>query len=201
MSRDLGRMFGLLIVLCLAACKPPPPPVHEVQYAPPPPTKPTDRPPICARPEEVNASHIIGLQTQLMQIALSCGADDKYDVFVRKFQPQLREQRDVLSGFFTRAYGKAHAQSAYDQYVTQLADAESNYNLSSGVEFCSLSKPTIDQSQTLSTDDDLTKFVAKVPVQQSTDFETCGAPGAPPPVVVETAPLRHHRRWHHYVKK
>ena len=197
MPRDLGRALCLAMLLSLATCKPPPPPVHQAQFEPPPPTKPTDRPPICAKPEEVNAVHIIGLQTQLMEIALSCGGDDQYDAFVRKFQPQLAAQRDVLKSFFVRAYGKYRAQTAYDQYVTQLADAESNYNLASGGDFCDLSKSTMDQAKTLSSDDDLATFVAKVPVQQSTDFETCGTPGAPPPVAVETKPLRHYRRHYH----
>ena len=201
MPRELGRAIGLLVLLCLATCKAPPPSVQEAQFAPPPPAKPTDRPPICAHPEEVNASHIVGLQTQLMQIALSCGGDDEYDAFVRKFQPQLKEQRDVLGGFFKRAYGRYRSQAAYDEYVTQLADAESNYNLRSGVEFCQLSKPTLDQAKSLSSNADLTTFVAKVPVQQSTDFETCGAPGAPP-ATVQAEPVRRRKKhyYHHQTK-
>jgi hypothetical protein len=200
MSKDLGRVLGLLILLCLAGCKPPPPPVHQVQFAPPPPTKPTDRAPICARPEEVDASHIVGLQTQLMQIALSCGGEDDYDTFVRKFQPKLKEQRDVLGQFFTRAYGRYRSQAEYDEYVTQLADAESRYNLQSGVDFCGLSKGTLDQATTLSSDEDLAKFVGKVPVQQATDLETCGTPGAPP-ATLQTRPLRHRtRRYRHHTK-
>jgi hypothetical protein len=194
MPRDLGKApLCLLILLCLSACKPPPPPVHQVQFVPPPPTKPTDRPPICARPEEVDASHVVGVQTQLMQIALSCGGDDAYDVFVRRFRPQLKKQRDVLGGFFTHAYGRFHSQMAYDDYVTELADAESNYNLGSGVDFCRLSKGTLDQAKALSSADDLTKFVAKVPVQQATDFETCGTPGAPP-ATLTTKRFEHRRK-------
>ncbi len=195
MSRVLGRALCLTMLLALATCKPPPPPVQQAQFVPAPPTKPTDRPPICARPEEVNAVHIIGLQTQLMEIALSCGGDDQYDAFVRKFQPQLAAQRDIMKSYFERAYGRYQSQAAYDQYVTQLADAESNYNLASGVEFCSLSKSTLDQAKTLSPDD-LAGFVAKVPVQQATDFETCGTPGAPPETVGPTH-VRHYKRHYH----
>jgi hypothetical protein len=199
MPRDLGRLLCLIALSCLASCKPPPPPAaQQAQFVPPPPTKPTDRPPICARPEEVDASKVIGVQTQLMQIALSCGRDDQYDTFVRKFQPQLKAQRDVLGGFFARAYGRYHSQALYDEYITQLADAESNYNLSSGGDFCSLSTGTLDQADALVSTDDLEKFVAKVPVQQSTDFELCGTPGAPP-VTATATPLRHH--WKHYHHK
>jgi hypothetical protein len=200
MPKVMGKALWLIILLGLATCKAPPPPVHQVQFAPPPPTKPTDQPPICARPEEVDAAHVIGLQTQLMQIALSCGGDDKYDAFVRKFQPQLEQRRDVLASFFTRAYGRGKSRMAYDQYITQLADAESSYNLASGADFCSLSKGTLDQAKSLSSEDDLTAFVAKVPVQQATDFETCGTPGAPP-ATPPTRQLRHYRkRYHHHTE-
>jgi hypothetical protein len=196
MPGDLRRVFWLLIPLSLATCKPPPPPVHVAQFVPPPPTKPTDRLPICGRPEEVDAIHIVGLQTQLMQIALTCGRNDDYNAFVKKFQPQLEQQRDILTGFFTRAYGKSHSRIAYDEYITQLADAESNYNLASGVKFCSLSKATLDQAKSLSSADDLAGFVAKVPVQQASDFETCGTPGAPPEVL-PTHQFRHRRKKYH----
>ena len=183
------------MVLGLATCRAPPPPVRQAEFAPPPPTKPTDRPPICGQSEEVDAVHIVGLQTQLMQIALSCGGDDKYNVFVKRFQPQLAKQRDILSSYFTRAYGRGRSQTAYDQYVTQLADSESAYNLASGGDFCSLSKGDLDQAKALLSADDLSRFIAKVPVQQPTDFEVCGTPGAPP-AFLQTKSLKHRRRRH-----
>jgi hypothetical protein len=132
-----------------------------------------------------------------MQIALTCGGDEKYDAFVRKFQPQLEHQRDVLADFFTRAYGRGQSRAAYDQYITQLANAESTYNLASGGDFCSLSKGTLDRAMSLSSDDDLAKFVAKVPVQQSTDFEVCGTPGAPP-LTPPMRQFRHRRKRYHH---
>jgi hypothetical protein len=54
----------------------------------------------------------------------------------------------------------------------------------------------VDQAKTLSSTDDLAKFVAKVPVQQAMDVEACGTPGAPPPTL-RTRPLRHHARAYH----
>jgi hypothetical protein len=132
-----------------------------------------------------------------MQIALICGGDDKYDVFVRKFQPELEQQRDVLGAFFKRAFPRGQSRTSYDQYITQLADAESTYNLASGADFCSLSKGTLDRAMSLTSADDLAKFLAKVPVQQSMDFEACGNPGAPP-VTPSTRPFRHRRKSHYH---
>jgi hypothetical protein len=170
--------------------------VRHAQFVPPPPTKPTDRPPICAHPDEVSAFKIVGLQTQMMQIALTCGGDEKYDVFVRNLQPQLEAQRSILKTFFTRAYGTSVSQSRYDDYITQLADAESSYNLHSGDDFCKLSKPILTQATALSSDDELAKFVPKVSVQQALNVQTCGMPGAPPETP-RTTPSRYHQRHYH----
>ena len=196
MAGKLKGALCLIALLSVATCKAPPPPVRHLAFAPPPPTKPVDRAPICGQPEEINAFRIVGLQTQLMQIALSCSRDDGYNAFVRKFQPQLETQRSILESFFTRAYGRRQAHASYDQYITQLADAESQYNLSSGVDFCSLSKTTVDQAKALSSTDDLAKFVAKVPVQQAMDVEACGTPGAPPPTL-RPRPTKHRTHSYH----
>jgi len=196
MARKLKGVLCLTALLSVATCKAPPPRVHHVAFVPPPPTRPADSAPICGQPEEINAFRIVGLQTQLMQIALSCSRDDSYNAFVRKFQPQLETQRTILESFFTRAYGRRQSHALYDQYITQLADAESQYNLASGVDFCSLSKATLDQVASLSSTDDLAKVVAKVPVQQAMDVETCGTPGAPP-ATLRTKPLKHRTREYH----
>jgi hypothetical protein len=196
MPRKLGGTLCIVVLLGLATCKAPPPPVHQVAFVPPPPTKPTDHPPICGQPEEINAFRIVGLQTQLMQIAISCARDDGYNAFVRKFQPQLAKQRAVLVSFFTRAYGRRQSHAAYDQYITQLADAESQYNLASGVDFCSLSKATLHQAVALSSADDLVQFVVKVPVQQAMDVETCGTPGASL-AIPQTKQFRHRTKRYH----
>jgi hypothetical protein len=124
------------------------------------------------------------------QIALSCGGQDEYNDFVTKFQPQLFEQRQNLKSFFGRAYGRGREQTALDQYVTQLSDSESGYDLVSGAEFCRLSKASLDKAKALQPTDDLLKFAAQVPTQQSLDVKTCGTPGAPPPT-----PQAKHLRW------
>jgi hypothetical protein len=192
MWSGMSRAGCVFVLLCLVGCKWGSPTVvqHHAEYKPPPPTKPTDEAPICAHPDEVDATKIIGLQTQLMQIALSCGGQDEYNDFVTKFQPQLFEQRQNLKSFFGRAYGRGREQTALDQYVTQLSDSESGYDLMSGAEFCRLSKASLDKAKALQPTDDLLKFAAQVPTQQSLDVKTCGTPGAPPPT-----PQAKHLRW------
>jgi hypothetical protein len=184
------------VVLLLVSCKAETPPARQVQpFVPPPPTKPTDKAPICARPEEVEAFAAVGLQTQLMQTALSCGADDKYGAFVTKFQSDLRDQRKVLALFFTRAYGSARSRSSFDAYITQLANAQSQNDLKSGDSYCDFSKSQLEKVQALTTVEDLNKFAAQVPIQQALDVQACGSPSAPP----ATVPV--HRAGRTYRKK
>lgn len=196
MPVPMSKRLYLITVLGLAACTTPPAGVRHAEFVPPAPTTPRDRPPVCAHPDEASAFKIVGVQTQMMQIALTCGADEKYDAFVRNLQPQLEAQRSILKSFFTRAYGSSLSQSRYDDYITQLADAESNYNLRSGDDFCHLSKPILNQATTISSDDDLARFVPKVPVQQAMNIQTCGTPGAPPETPAAT-PSRYHQRHYH----
>jgi hypothetical protein len=178
MRSGLSRARYGLVLLCLAGCKwGSPAVVQHAEYKPPPPTTPTDKAPICAQPDEVDATKIIGLQTQLMQIALSCGGQDDYNRFVTTFQPQLYKQRQTMKSFLGQAYSKG--QITLDQYLTQLSDAESRYNVASGAEFCHLSDASLDKAKELKPDDDLLQFAAQVPVQQSLEVETCGTPGAP----------------------
>jgi hypothetical protein len=184
----------------LASCKAEPPPVQQVQFVPPPPSKPTDRAPICGRPEEVEAFAAVGLQTQLMQTALSCGGEDKYGTFVTKFQSDLRDQRKVLALFFTRAYGSARSRSSFDAYITQLANAQSQHDLKSGASYCDFSKSQLDKALALATVEDLNKFAAQSPIQQSLDVEACGSPSAPPETVTVHRATRSYKKKKHTPK-
>jgi hypothetical protein len=184
-------------LLLLASCKAPPPPAQQVQFVPPPPSKPTDKAPVCGRPEEIEAFAAVGLQTQLMQTALSCGGEDKYGTFVTKFQSNLRDQRNVLAQFFTRAYGSARSRSSFDAYITQLANAQSEHDLKSGASYCDFSNSQLDKAQSLATVEDLNKFAAQAPIQQSLDVEACGSPSAPPETVTTHHTTRSYRKKKH----
>jgi len=181
------------VLLLLVSCKAVPV-NHPPVFVPPPPSAPTDQAPICAKPEEVAAFQAVGLQTELMQTALSCKGDDKYGVFVNTYKSNLVDARDVLEGFFKRAYG-TRFQTHYDSYITQLANTQSQHNLKSGIEYCEFGNKTLDQASALKTPGDLTQYEAKVPIQQSLNVQACGSPGAPPEEPVTTKRMvKKHRR-------
>jgi hypothetical protein len=169
---------------------------HPPAFVPPPPSVPTDKAPICARPDEMAAFQAIGLQTELMQTALSCHGDDAYGTFVTTYKTELIDSRNVLAGFFKRAYG-ARFQTHYDEYITQLANAQSEHNLKSGALYCGFGDKNLKKSAALKTPEELSKYAAAVPIQQSLDVEACGSPSAPPETVPPATTkhrIKKHRR-------
>ena len=188
------RLPLLAFVLALASCKAIPV-VHPPAFVPPPPSAPTDKAPICAKPDEMAAFKAVGLQTELMQTALSCKGDEKYGTFVNTYKSELIDARKVLAGFFKRAYGPRF-QTYFDDYITQLANAQSQHNLKSGALYCGFGDKNLEASAALKTPDDLTNYAARVPIQQSLDVQACGSPSAPPetPPVVTRHRARKHRK-------
>ncbi len=190
------RMALLLPLLALlASCKAVSPSPQRASFVPPPPSPPADNAPICARPDEVAAFRKVALQTELMQTALSCHGDAKYGTFVTTYKADLVAQRDILAGFFKRAYG-ARSQSAFDGYMTQLANAQSQQNLKSGELYCGFGDEVLDHAQSLKTQKALDDYAAQVPVQQSLNVQACGSPSAPPempPVVKKSRRVRKHK--------
>ena len=166
---------------------------HPVAFVPPPPSAPTDKAPICAHPDEVAAFQAVGLQTELMQAALSCKGDDEYGTFVNTYKTQLIDDRKILAGFFRRSYG-ASFRSRYDAYITQLANTQSEHNLKSGVLYCGFGTANLEKAAALKTSADLRTYAGSVPIQQSLDVKACGSPSAPP----ETPPVitKHRYRTH-----
>ena len=89
----------------------------------------------CARPADHAAFDVTGLKTQLMVTALTCSADERYNAFVMKYRPDLVAQEKSLNTFFSRAYGRS-ATKQHDDYITQLANSQSQTGLKQGTLFC-----------------------------------------------------------------
>jgi hypothetical protein len=174
---------ALLLAVGLVGCSPPkkPAPV-PVAFVPPAPVPPTQQAPMCARPPEKVAFDVAGLKSQLMVTALSCDSQDKYNAFITRYRADLVGDEKSLNGFFARAYGR-RAQQEHDDYITQLANAQSDLRIKSGTEFCHFSTPLLDEVLALQSSSDLPAFAANKPIQQSLALQECPATPAPAPKV------------------
>ena len=57
---------------------------------------------------------LTGLKTQLMVLALTCKAEDRYDAFVNKYRSDLQTTDKNLAAYFTRAGGRNSAKQRDD---------------------------------------------------------------------------------------
>jgi hypothetical protein len=89
----------------------------------------------CIRPAERTAVDFRAVQSQLMVAAIACGRTEEYNTFVRRHQGELGAAHRTVSGVFRRAHG-AQGQRQYDQYITNLANAQSQEGIRQGSHFC-----------------------------------------------------------------
>jgi hypothetical protein len=131
----------------------------------------------CARPIERTAFNITGLKSQLMVTAISCQAQAKYNEFVARFRTDLMNQERTLNSYFRRTAGRG-AQKAHDDYITQLANAQSEVGIQSGTLFCDRTIGLFDEVLALKTPKDLPMYAAEKSLSQPIALTDC----PPPPV-------------------
>jgi hypothetical protein len=133
----------------------------------------------CTRPAEHAALDVTALKTELMVMALTCQADDKYNSFVTKFRPDLLQTDKSLAAFFTRSYGRT-AMKQRDDYVTNLANSQSRVGLKQGSLFCDHNIATFDEVMAVKNSTELTEFAAgKSYSAQPITVADCAAGAAP----------------------
>lgn len=128
----------------------------------------------CVRPAEVSALDVAGLKTHLMVTALTCNANEKYDAFVVKYRPELVNQDKALTGYFSRANGR-QSRTRQDDYVTQLANSQSQVGVKQGSLFCDRNLPIFDEVMALRGSDELSDYAAARSVAQPINTSGCGA--------------------------
>ena len=177
---------AVLLAATLFGCTEKPVPAPLAVFVPPLPSPPSDRAAACVRPAEKAAFGIAGLKSQLMVTAISCGGEDKYNAFVTKYRPDLVVEEKSLVGFFGRAYGR-RGQQTHDDFITQLANSQSQLSLKFGQNFCRENSGMLDEVMALKTGAELPAYAASKPIQQSMAVEDCPATPTPP---ARTPPAR-----------
>lgn len=133
----------------------------------------------CVRPGDYPAFDVTALKTKLMVTALTCKADEKYNDFVMRYRPELVSQDKALSSFFSRAHGR-RARQQQDDYITQLANSQSQIGLTQGSLFCRYNLGTFDEVMALRSGTELTDFAAGKSIAQPVVSTECTATATAP---------------------
>lgn len=178
----LSLLLAAVAASGLAGCTPPPPPAPVAEAPPPPPPKPeppTQNAPMCVRAPEKAAFDVSALKSNLMVTAVTCKSEERYNAFIRQFQPYLATNEKTLSGYFSRAYGK-RATSQQDDYITSLANAQSQLGVKYGSLFCAQNVGMFDEVMAIKSGADLPAFAANKPIQQALAVQECPPPPPAP---------------------
>ncbi|GAN62751.1 hypothetical protein [Acetobacter indonesiensis] len=131
----------------------------------------------CGHSSAHEAFAVQALKSELMVTALSCSAQDRYNAFVAKFRSNLLSEEQTLNSYFRTTYGRS-AQREHDDYITQLANVQSEKGLSAGTIFCQQRMAMFDEVNALETSEDLSNYTEAKDVTQPASFETCAAPAS-----------------------
>ena len=126
----------------------------------------------CLRSDDHAAVDVVTLKTQLMVTALTCQADERYNAFIRKYQADLQREDRSLNAYFTRTYGRNSAKQR-DDYVTQLANAQSSEGLKRGSLYCTENLPAFDEVMALRSNAELAQYAAGRQIVQPANIGTC----------------------------
>ena len=129
----------------------------------------------CLKPYEGTAINVAGLKSQLMVTALTCNTRDRYDDFVLTFRPMLQREDTALNSYFLHHYGRSW-RSEHDDYITQLANVQSEAGIREGTEFCHDNVGLFDEVLAVKSSKDLMDFANDKPMLQPIDYDICGVP-------------------------
>ena len=142
-----------------------------------------------ARKSRHSRCRVQGLKSELMVTALSCGAQDRYNSFIMKFRTKLASEEHVLNSYFNSTYGR-NSQRQHDDYITQLANVQSERGLKSGTAFCQQRMSMFDEVQVLESTADLSNYAQAKDILQPASYLTCTAPNRPAASTRSRTPAR-----------
>ena len=129
----------------------------------------------CARPADVTAFDVAGLKSKLMVTAITCGQQDRYNDFVQRFRGELIAQERALRAYFTRTSG-GRAQSAHDDYITSLANTQSQKGIRQGTLFCQQNIGIFAEVLGLTKGTELPAYAASKQLPQPVEVSVCAPP-------------------------
>ncbi len=113
-----------------------------------------------------------GLKSELMVTALACKQQDRYNGFMRTYQPAVASQEHELGAYFKRAYGRS-ATKAYDDYISNLANVQEQDGLKAGTAFCQIFSNMFDEVMSLHDGTELADYAHSQAIVQPVAFTAC----------------------------
>jgi hypothetical protein len=176
--------------LLLAGCAHPPAPqvvvlppapvghVYPVAIDVPPPVSPKIKFSGAQTEQIQQAFNVVGLKSALMVAALSCNQQDKYDTFMTSFQSHILADQRAMDAYFHKASGPYSGQKMEDNFVTLLANNQSDAGISEGSLFCLNNAAEFDAVLALKTPEDLDHFVTDQAPGAEATLASTAAPAA-----------------------
>ncbi len=140
----------------------------------------------CARPTDKTAFDVAGLKSQLMVTAITCEATERYNTFIMRYRADLVAQEKVLTAYFVRNFGKK-AQAQHDDYITSLANTQSQDGLKAGNAFCDRNIAMFDDVMKLHGGTELSDYATGKASVQPIELVACASPDRPARATVRTA--------------
>ena len=126
----------------------------------------------CARPVEKAAFKVAGLKSELMVIAIACQLQDKYNDFVARFRRDLVADERAVNNYFART-AQGHAQQVHDNYITNLANSQSEDGVKQGTLFCNQHLAMFDEVMSLKDGKDLPSYAESKALVQPIEVAEC----------------------------
>jgi len=184
MECSMRPALACLLALGLTQCAPPPAPPAEPPIVA---EEPVPDAPFCARPAEKAAFQVAALKSRLMVTALACDATEKYNTFINTHRAALLPQERVLTGWFSRNYGR-RARSEQDEYVTNLANAQSRRRIIDNARFCGDGQQLYADVMALKSSSEIPTLAASRTISQPFNVTEC--PDTPAPAPRQSRPAR-----------
>ena len=106
----------------------------------------------CAQQIDQVALRTRAVQTDFMVAALSCGEHDRYNAFIKKFQPQLIRQGKNLQAYFKRSHGQ-QGTTELNSLLTKLANLSSSRSIGDRAGFCGSARERMSEALLLKSKD------------------------------------------------
>ena len=126
----------------------------------------------CTSQQDRTAFDTEGLKSELMVTAETCKMTDRFNEFMNAYKPAVAQSEGVLSSYFHKAYGR-QSQKAYDDYITNLANVQSQEGLKSGTAFCTIYANMFDEVMSLHDSTELVDYAHGQAIVQPLAFTTC----------------------------